>query len=53
MNEFLIELDKFYQSYKLEIEFELGFNKQKQEVQILNFILKFLEFEPNPKLKWI
>jgi hypothetical protein len=27
MNETLIELDKFYQTYKLELEFELGFHK--------------------------
>jgi hypothetical protein len=30
MNEFLIELENFYQTYKLETEFELGFHKQKQ-----------------------
>jgi hypothetical protein len=30
MNGFLIQLDKFYQTYKLEIEFELGFHKKKQ-----------------------
>jgi hypothetical protein len=53
MNEFLFELDKFYQTYKLETEFELGFHKQKQKVQILMFILKFLEFESNSKLKRI
>jgi hypothetical protein len=53
MNEFLIELDKFYQTYKLETEFEFGFHKQKQKVQILKFILKFLEFEPNSNLKRI
>jgi hypothetical protein len=40
MNGFLIELDKFYQTYKLETEFELRFHKQKQKVQILKFILK-------------
>jgi hypothetical protein len=53
MNEFLIELDKFYQTYKSKTEFELGFQKQKQKVQILKFILKFIEFEPNSKLNWI
>jgi hypothetical protein len=53
MNEFLFEVDKFYQTYKHETEFELRFHKQKQEVQILKFILKFLEFEPNSKSKWI
>jgi hypothetical protein len=51
MNEFLIELDKFYQTYKLEIEFGPGFHRQKQKVQILKFILKLLKFEPNSKLK--
>jgi hypothetical protein len=40
MNEFLIELDKFYQTYKLETKFELGFHKRKQKVQILKFIPK-------------
>jgi hypothetical protein len=53
MNEFLNELDKFYQTYEPKTEFELGLQKQKQKVQILKFILKFLEFEPNSKLNWI
>jgi hypothetical protein len=30
MNEFLKELDNFYQTYKLKSEFELGFHKQRQ-----------------------
>jgi hypothetical protein len=53
MIEFLIELDKFYQTYKLETEFRVGFHKKKQKVQILKFIQKLLEFEPNSKLKMI
>jgi hypothetical protein len=63
MNEFLIELDKFYQTYKLETKFELGFHKRKQKVQILKFIPKipwvWTEFKIemdlisiNPKEKW-
>jgi hypothetical protein len=40
MHEFLIELDKFYQKYKLKSEFELGFHKQRQYDQIQKFILK-------------
>jgi hypothetical protein len=53
MNEFLNELDKFYQTYEPKTEFEDGFQNQKQKVQILKFILKFLEFEPNSKLNLI
>jgi hypothetical protein len=45
MNEFLIGLDKFYQTYKLESKFELGLHKQRQIVQILKFIPKFLKFK--------
>jgi hypothetical protein len=30
MNEFLKELDIFYQTYKLKLEFELGFHKQRK-----------------------
>jgi hypothetical protein len=30
MNEFLKELDNFYQTYKLKSEFELGFHKRRQ-----------------------
>jgi hypothetical protein len=52
MNEFLDELDKFYQTYEPKTELELGFQKQKQKVQILKFILKFLKFELNSKLNW-
>jgi hypothetical protein len=40
MSEFLIELDNFFQKYKLRSEFELGFHKQRQYVPILKFILK-------------
>jgi hypothetical protein len=50
MSEFLIELDKFYQTYKLEIEFELGLQKQRQYVKILKFILNFLKFKLNSDL---
>jgi hypothetical protein len=54
MSEFLIELDKFYQTYKLKSEFELGFHKQSQYIQILKFIQKkFLKFEPNWNLNCI
>jgi hypothetical protein len=49
MNELLTELDKFYQTYEPKTEYELGFQKKKQKVQILKFTLKFLEFEPNSK----
>jgi hypothetical protein len=44
MNEFLNELDKFYQTYEPKIQFELGFQNQMQKVQILKFILEFLSF---------
>jgi hypothetical protein len=50
MNEFLKELDKFYQTYKPKTEFELRFQKQKYKIQFLKFIQKFLEFKPNSKL---
>jgi hypothetical protein len=50
MNGFLIQLDKFYQTYKLEIEFELGLQKQRQYVKILKFILNFLKFKLNSDL---
>jgi hypothetical protein len=53
MNEFLKELDKFDQTYKLKTEFELGFQKQNYKVQFLKFIQKFHEFKPNSKLNWI
>jgi hypothetical protein len=53
MNEFLKELDKFYQTYKPKIEFQLGFPKQKYKVQFLKFIQKFLEFKLNSKLNCI
>jgi hypothetical protein len=53
MNIFLIELDKFYRTHKLEIEFELGFCKQRQHVQILKFNPDFTMFEPNSDLNWI
>jgi hypothetical protein len=53
MNEILIELDKFYHTYELESEFELGFHKQRHHVQILKFIPTFLKFEPNSVLDWI
>jgi hypothetical protein len=45
MNQFLNELDKFYWTYEPKMEFELDFQKQKQKVQILKFILKFLELD--------
>jgi hypothetical protein len=47
------ELDKFYQTYEPNIEFELGFQNHMQKVPILKFILKFHEFQPNSKLNWI
>jgi hypothetical protein len=50
MSEFLIELDKFYHKYKIKSEFELGFHKQIQNVQILKFISKFLKFKPKSDL---
>jgi hypothetical protein len=53
MNEFLIELDKFYKTYKLESEIELGSHKQRQHVQILKFNPNFTKFEPNSDLNWI
>jgi hypothetical protein len=40
MSEFLKELDKFYQIHKIKLEFELGFHKQRQHIQILKFMLK-------------
>jgi hypothetical protein len=46
MNELLNELDKFYQTYEPKTKCELGFQKHKQKVEILEFIQKFLEFEP-------
>jgi hypothetical protein len=50
MSEFLFELDKFYETYKHETEFELGFQKHRQYVQILKFILNFLKFKSNSDL---
>jgi hypothetical protein len=53
MNEFLIELDKFYQTHKLESKFELGFHKKRQHLQFLKFNPNFTKFEPNLDLIWI
>jgi hypothetical protein len=53
MNEFLIELDKLYRTHKLELEFELGFCKQRKHVQILKFNPNFTKFEPISYLNWI
>jgi hypothetical protein len=57
MNKFLIELDKFYQTYKPKTDFELGFHKQKQKVQVLKFILIipwiWTEFKIEMDLIWI
>jgi hypothetical protein len=53
MSEFIIEFDKLYQTSKLTLEFELGFHKQRQHVQILKFKPNFIKFEPNSDLNWI
>jgi hypothetical protein len=43
----MTELNKFYQIYKLNSEFELGFCIEMQRDQILKFKPKMNEFEPN------
>jgi hypothetical protein len=47
MSEFLIEVDKFYQTYELNSEFELGLHIQMQYETIPRFKPKSKGFEPN------
>jgi hypothetical protein len=48
----IIELDKFYQTYKLNSELELRFHIQKQFDLILKFKPKSKGFESNSDLNW-